>query len=79
VSEPAAIIKRMPVYELRIKRAAHLDPEEHIFDSGRRAYSRYDVFDYYGERLRVVDLHREALLDAPDGTETTERLTCVPA
>jgi hypothetical protein len=34
VSDPAAIIKRMPVYELWIKRAAHLDPEEHIFDSG---------------------------------------------
>ena len=69
----------MPIYELWIKRAAHLDSEEHIFDSGRRAYSRYDVFDYHGERLRVVDLHRETLLDAPDGTEATERLTCVPA
>ena len=77
--EPAAIIKRMPIYELWIKRAAHLGLEEHIFDSGRRVYSRYDVFDYYGERLRIVDRHRQALVDTPDGPQIVERLTCVPA
>jgi hypothetical protein len=79
VSEPAAIIKGMPVYELWIKRAAHLDPEEHIFDSGRRDYSLYDVLDFYGERLRVVDHHRQTLVDASDGPHAVQRLTCVPA
>jgi hypothetical protein len=69
----------MPVYELWIKRAAHLDPEEQAFDSGRRVYSLYDVLDFYGERLRVVDRHRETLIDTSDGPQVVERLTCVPA
>jgi hypothetical protein len=79
MSEPTAIINRIPIYELWIKRAAHLEPEAHIFDSGKRVYSPHDVLDFYGERLRVVDRHRQTLLDTPDGTEAVERLTCIPA
>ena len=67
------------LYELWIKRAAHLEPEEHIFDSGLRIYFRYDNFDFHGERLRIVDVHCQTLVDTSEGTQVVTRLTCVPA
>lgn len=68
----------MPIYELWIKRAAHLEPEDHIFDSGVRTYCAYDNLDFNGERVRVVDVHRQTLIDTSEGSHVVTRLTCVP-
>jgi integrase-like protein len=71
-------IECVPIYELRIKRAAHVDPEEHIFDSGDTIYRSYENFDFNGERLRVVESRSETLENTSEGTLVVRGLTCVP-